>query len=392
MASVHQVKKSPYWWGAFRNSEGRRFFRSTGMLEKGKALEVARAWEKALHSPVESPEQARRVLREILEPVLGKGGGSVSCEAYVERWIEERRAVVAGSTLAFYEGTLAAWLRWLGPRASASLESVSREEVVRWRNEEARRVRSRTTNHRLRALRRLLADALREGFVRANAAEGVESVRTTPAERTAGRVRRPFTLPELRRLEQVCGEEWALILWLGFFTGQRLGDVLRLRWEQISEENRAVQLTAQKTKKRMWIPLPSGLLGRLKNWRAVTPGEALFPEQVCTLEATGGRVGGASKAFAHLLFLAGLRSHSPFGAGLRKAKADEEGEGNRRAPQELSFHSLRHTARTLLEEAGLPKAVVDAFVGHAGDSGKIYTTVGEAALRLAGAALEKAAG
>jgi integrase len=48
---------------------------------------------------------------------------------------------------------------------------------------------------------------------------------------------------------------------------------------------------------------------------------------------------------------------------------------------ELNFHSLRHTARTWLEEAGQPKAVIDALIGHEGDTGKIYTTVGEEALR-----------
>jgi len=57
---------------------------------------------------------------------------------------------------------------------------------------------------------------------------------------------------------------------------------------------------------------------------------------------------------------------------------------------ELSFHSLRHTARTWLEEAGQPKAVIDALIGHEGDTGKIYTTVGEDALRSAAAALAAA--
>jgi len=62
---------------------------------------------------------------------------------------------------------------------------------------------------------------------------------------------------------------------------------------------------------------------------------------------------------------------------------------DRREQQELSFHCLRHTARTLLEEAGQPKAVIDALLGHEGDTGRIYTTVGEAALRVAAETLEK---
>jgi hypothetical protein len=38
---------------------------------------------------------------------------------------------------------------------------------------------------------------------------------------------------------------------------------------------------------------------------------------------------------------------------------------------------------------GKPKAVIDALIGHEGDSGKIYTTVGEQALRDAASVIAK---
>ena len=101
-------------------------------------------------------------------------------------------------------------------------------------------------------------------------------------------------------------------------------------------------------------------------------------------EPTHGAIGGVSKQFAHLLWKAKLRRHTPFGQGKKT------GDDDRRQQQELSFHSLRHTARTWLEEAGQPKAVIDALIGHEGDTGKIYTTVGEDALRTAAAALANA--
>jgi hypothetical protein len=63
-----------------------------------------------------------------------------------------------------------------------------------------------------------------------------------------------------------------------------------------------------------------------------------------------GRAVSASNAFAELLAQAGLRerqTHESRGIG-RNAK---------RLPAALSFHSLRHTAVTLLKEAGIPQAV-----------------------------------
>lgn len=62
------------------------------------------------------------------------------------------------------------------------------------------------------------------------------------------------------------------------------------------------------------------------------------------------------------------------------------GQG-RRKPQ-LSFHSLRHTAVTLLKEAGIPAAVVMELIGH--DSAQMsehYTHVGQEAMRKAAEAL-----
>ena len=187
----------------------------------------------------------------------------------------------------------------------------------------------------------------------------------------------------------IADDEWKLILWIGFYTGQRLGDVLRLRRDEVDQQRGAIQLETGKVGLRMWIPIPADLLEMLKQWRAKLPESPwVFPEQVEVLERNSGRVGPASKAFAHLLWKAGLREHSPFGSGQKsRQKSGVEREDNRRDPQALSFHSLRHTARTLLEEGGVAKAVIDAFIGHEGDTGKIYTTVGETALRGAAASL-----
>ena len=55
---------------------------------------------------------------------------------------------------------------------------------------------------------------------------------------------------------------------------------------------------------------------------------------------------------------------------------------------EISFHSLKHTAVSLLKDAGIPEAVVMEMVGH--DSEQMsahYTHVGREALEKAAAAL-----
>src|SRR5262249_28183811 len=88
-----------------------------------------------------------------------------------------------------------------------------------------------------------------------------------------------------------------------------------------------------------------------------------------------------SRQFVSLLVSVGI--HKPL-----SQKRTGKGFRSRRGPSELSFHSLRHTAVSLLKDAGVPQAVVQELVGH--DSVQMsqhYTHVGIEALQKAAAAL-----
>jgi integrase len=88
-------------------------------------------------------------------------------------------------------------------------------------------------------------------------------------------------------------------------------------------------------------------------------------------------VGTLSNQFSELLVECGLRepqSHKSRGIG-------REGK---RTGLDLSFHSLRHTAVSLLKDAGVPDAVVMALVGHESTAmSHRYTHVGKEALSRA---------
>ena len=54
---------------------------------------------------------------------------------------------------------------------------------------------------------------------------------------------------------------------------------------------------------------------------------------------------------------------------------------------QLSFHSLRHTAVSLLKDAGIPQAAVQELIGHDSEQmSALYTHVGREALEKAAAA------
>jgi len=92
-----------------------------------------------------------------------------------------------------------------------------------------------------------------------------------------------------------------------------------------------------------------------------------------------GKSGHLSNQFADLLAEAGLREKKPH----RK-------NGNNAAPSggngigALSFHCLRHTAVTMMKEAGIPAAVVMELIGHDSEQmSNVYTHVGAEAMQEA---------
>jgi hypothetical protein len=106
----------------------------------------------------------------------------------------------------------------------------------------------------------------------------------------------------------------------------------------------------------------------------------LFPKAFHTVSAQCDRVGTLSNQFYEVMVEAGLvpaRSH-----------AKKPGrESSKRVGLGLSFHCLRHTATSLMKEAGIPEATVRDIIGH--ESKEVsanYTHVDEGAKR---SALEK---
>jgi integrase len=380
MASVHKRKESKFWWGSFYH-EGKQVFRSTGQTDQAKALQVVLAWEEAVKGHVETQEQARKVMADLLSKILGTGKGRMGCGDFHARWLAAMKGTVSPKTVDFYKGAAGAFVKHVGEKRS--LDAVSKEDVVAWRTAEMERVQAKTVNNRLKAVRAMFNEAIREGFVIENPAAGLKVVKV----KRTNRVRRPFTKPELAKVLAKADPVWKLMTLLGLQTGQRLGDIARMEWHSLNTGEKVWQFVSGKTDRPMRVPLSDQvvqLLSKRKKGKGKSPTGPVFPELVAQIERSHGAIGGASKQFAHLLWLAKLRAHTPYGQGKKT------GEDDRREQHELSFHSLRHTARTWLEEAGQPKAVIDALIGHEGDTGKIYTTVGEDALRSAAAALAAA--
>jgi integrase len=177
---------------------------------------------------------------------------------------------------------------------------------------------------------------------------------------------------------EVADPEWRSMILFGLYTGQRLGDIARLTWANIDLPGQRLRLTTQKTGKTLIIPMAEPLARHVESLCVSDDPQApIHPRALGFLEAQG-KTGGLSNQFADLLAQAGLRApaHRTKGIGREKERSA------------LSFHSLRHTATTLLHEGGVPAAVAQALIGHDSEAiHQVYVSVGEDALRKAANAL-----
>jgi integrase len=141
------------------------------------------------------------------------------------------------------------------------------------------------------------------------------------------------------------------VLAIGYHTGMRLGEIQRLRWEQVDFLDRIIRLNAGETKNdEAWeIPISDELYSILEQRHLKRAGSPL----VCS--RSGRQIGD----FRHIWY----DRCSKLGLG------ELEKRGRRRGKYRgLIFHDLRRTFITDTEDAGAPRHEVMKGTGHKTES------------------------
>jgi integrase len=313
--------------------------------------------------------QARKILADLYEIRTGDKFPGSTAAAFFNSWVSNKVVETATSTGANYSQAVRSFIHSLGKRSEADLSFVTPRDVISFRDTLAKRVSASTANHAVKIIRMALKDAQAARLVSENVAAGVRRAKTSGASTS----RRPFTLGELRRILRIAGGEWRNLILFGLYTGQRLGDIAKLTWRNVDLERGELAFVTRKTKRRQLVPLAAPLRRLLEESDAGDdPAEPLFPKAF-----TATRTGTLSNQFYEILVSAGLaapRSHRKKGKG-RQA---------RRKLSEISFHALRHTATSLMKNAGISPAVVQDLIGHESPAiSAHYTHIEESAKRRA---------
>jgi len=357
MASLRKKDRSPYYFACFNGPDGQRVQRSTKQIKRKQAQAVANEWEKAARLAAErrlGEAQARRVVADIYEAINKEPLRSAVARDFLTQWAEKRKVDTALRTYQAYAQVVRDFVKSLGERATLDISQLNKADVAKYRDEVLNRTSVANANKTLKYLRVALGAAYKDGVAQDNPAAKLDTFRRRETDRAE---RRPFTLPELKNILAHASGEWKGIILFGLYTGQRLKDIARLTWQNLDIEQEELRFVTAKTGRRMTLPLASPLMAHLQ---AITVGDdpsaPLFPEAYA-IAIKEGNAGHLSQQFYAVLVAAGM-------ANERTKEETGKGHSQRRTVNEISFHSLRHTATSLLKNAGVPAAVAMDIIGH----------------------------
>lgn len=374
MASLRRFPRSPFWFACFSSPDGRRVQRSTKETTRKAAQAKADEWEQFASDRAKA-RQAHRVIADIYREAHKAELPDSTPREFINGWLARRRNEIAPASFASYNARGLDFIKWIGESADRPIAELETRVFIAYRDAIATTRSATTANHGIKVLRAIFEDARRDGFIGDNPARDCGLLKKT----TSGAARRPFTMPELSRVLGAADDEWRSLVLFGLYTGQRLGDLARLSWTNVDVQANEICIKTRKTGRLVRIPIATPLATHIATLNAGDePKAAIHPRAAAHAAKSSSTL---SRQFAELLASVGM-------ADERSHEAEKEGRSARRAQSALTFHCLRHTATSLMKNAGVSPAIVQDIIGH--ESAEIsahYTHVESEAKRQALATL-----
>jgi integrase len=372
MAFIVRHPESKYWHARFLLPNSKRYVqRSTKTTDRRLAQKLADLWELPARK-VLMAAQHRKVIAEGYQLIHGELLPGTTIKEFLADWLKRRQAEIAPATSQRYCNVTKQFTDYLGEQAAKEIQSVTVSNVIAFRDSLLERLSATSANVIVKILRVIFEEAKRDGLITENVFQRVKSAAQT-SEKVA---KRAFTMAELQKIYKAANPEWKGMIICGLTTAQRLKDIAMLQCANVDLKNGLVTLITAKTGRRQILPLHRSFRSYLSLQKNRKPADPLFPAAHAKVAATG-RSSRLSEEFHKIMLKSGLverYNHTATGKG-RSVK---------RQVREISFHSLRHTATSMMKNAGISAPIVQDLVGH--DSAAIsahYTHIDEAAKKRA---------
>ena len=375
MAWLRKIPRSPYWQAIIYLPDGRKTTKSTGTTNKRDAQQIADQFEQASLA-AKKGKLTDRLARKTISQIYSMGNPenleASSTEDYLHKWLKRKQIESSEATADRYASLVQRFLARIGPKAKRDIMHLSAKDISKARDEVSKILTPSTANIMVKVIRTALNQALRDGFIDTN-----EANKVTLIKRHEKANRRPFSLREIQRLLNAADFEWQGIILCGLYTGQRLTDIALLTWENLDLVNAQLTFQTRKTNRSMALPLAKQLKEYFDKIPAGDdPKAPLFPSAYAR-RTRNNNAGPLSNQFNKVMVKAGLADH-------KSHQSTGKGRTSKRKLNELCFHCLRHTATSMLKNAGVSDAVARDIIGHESEAiSRQYTHIDMPAKRKA---------
>jgi len=341
-------RRSPFWYACYTDATGRRMKKSTGLTARSKALEMARALQKAADEARRgalTEARARELLGEVLQSVNGETLRVFTVAEWFEHFVKQKRKSRADKTAARHEQMMREFIEFLGQRARLNVAAVTSRDIADFRDHRhSLGLTPTTVNLDVTVLSAAFNAAWKQGLIPVNPCAAIEPLKDKPHRKHV------FTPEQVSALVKVATGDWKGLILVAFYTGQRLGDCANLRWQDIDlvSEIKTVRFQPIKGGGEVVTVIHPELETYLLELPTPTSDERfLFPTLAQRL------VSPLSKHFRKLMEAARI-----------KQIVIRERNKAGRSVNALSFHSLRHTYSSILANSGVPEELRMALTGH----------------------------
>jgi integrase len=340
--------RSPYWYAIYRDADGRRKRRSTELTSKSKALEMARALQKASDEAKRgalTEARTRELLSEILENINGEGLRVFSVEEWFEHFAKGKRKSHSERTAALYEQIRKEFVEFLGTRARLNIAAITSKDIADFRDaRHSKGFAPATVNLAVEMLSAAFNAAWKQGHVRINPCLAIEPLKDKPQRKGI------FTPEQVGVLVRCAQGDMRGLIMAGFYSGQRLTDCANLRWRDVDlvSEIKTIRFETRKTGAEIVTVIHPALEDHLLSLPTPESDDAfLFPSLAERRTAL------LSREFGRIMEAAHIEQR----VIRKKNKAG-------RTVYALSFHSLRHSFSSILANAGVSEERRMALTGH----------------------------
>lgn len=358
MASVHRRPRSPFFHAAFRQG-GKLVLRSTGTADRAVARRIADDWEQ-VGRQAEAGTLIESQTRSVIEGILKRanldtrGVKPPTVRAFIEDWLESKLAGIAKGSAWSYRKATGSFLSWADRKAGMPLGAILPEDARAFvASLQSANYAPKSISVYGKVLRSAFKQGVTDGLIASNPFGSA-----IPQPKKAGRKahqRGTFTQAEVRMLIEAAravSTDWHTAVMVGAYTGARLRDCCRLRWEEVNLSAGTLLLHQLKTGADIELPLHPELQAHLEGLASKVGDTAIefVTPTLASCETGGSR--GLSIQFSKIMRDAGVT-------------AGKTSEGTRRKQTERGFHALRHTFVSALAAADVSAELRMKLSGHA---------------------------